>query len=93
MVVSSMELRNKTKRPIRVPLPGGKRLHLGPGGTGQIAPKAADHPPLKKLIDAGELEIEDLGRTKGTGGSSGSTGMRPSKGGSSSGGVRHTGDR
>ena len=88
-----MELRNKTNRPIRVPLPGGKRLHLGPGGTGQISPKAADHPPLKELIDAGELEIEGVGRSQGTGGSSGSTGKRSSQGGSSTGGVRHTGDR
>ena len=92
MVVLSMELRNKTRRPIRVPLPGGKRLHIGPGGTGQISPKATTHPPLKKLLDAGDLEIEDLGRSKGTGGSGGSTGTRPSKGGGS-GGVRHTGDR
>lgn len=88
-----MDLLNKTNRPIRVPLPGGKRLHLGPGGTGQISPKAADHPPLKKLIDAGEIEIQGAGRTKGTGGSGGNTGTKSSQGGSSGGGVRHTGDR
>jgi len=88
-----MEIINKTKRPLRIPLPGGKKLHLGPGKTGQIAPKAADHPPLKKLLDEEEIEIVGEGRSQGTGGSSGSTGTSSSQGGPSSGGVRHTGDR
>ena len=48
---------NKTQRPLSVPLPGGKILHLGPGKTGQIAAKAVDDPRLKKLVDAGELEV------------------------------------
>ena len=48
---------NKTQRPIRVPMPRGKVLHLGPNKTGEIAPKAADHPPLQKLVEAGDIEI------------------------------------
>ncbi len=48
---------NKTLKAIAVPLPRGKKLHLGPGRSGQIAANAADHPPLKKLVDAGEIEI------------------------------------
>jgi uncharacterized membrane protein YgcG len=89
-----MDITNKTKRPLRVPLPGGKKLHLGPGRVGQISPKASEHPPLKKLIEVGDIEIVSEGRTKGTGGSGGSTGTGgTSQGGSSSGGVRHTGDR
>lgn len=48
---------NKTQRPLSVPLPGGKTLHLGPGRTGQISAKAADDPRLRKLVDTGELEI------------------------------------
>ena len=40
---------NKTPKPISVPLPRGKKLHLGPGKTGQIASNASEHPPLKKL--------------------------------------------
>lgn len=87
-----MEIKNKTKRPLRIPLPGGKRLHLGPGVTGQIAPKAAEHPPLKKMIEAEEVEIVGGGRTKGSGGSAGNTGTGSSQTGGS-GGVRHTGDR
>jgi len=50
---------NKTQRPLSVPLPGGKKLHLGPGKTGQISFTAADYAPLKKLVDAGEIEITD----------------------------------
>ncbi len=92
MVGREMEISNKTKRPLRVPLPGGKKLHLGPGRTGQISPKAAEHPPLKKLIDDGEIEVVGGGRSQGTGSSDGS-GLRSSQGGGSGGGVRHTGDR
>ena len=47
-----MEIRNKTRLPLRVPLPGGKKLHLGPGQAGQVTPKALEHPPLKALLGA-----------------------------------------
>lgn len=48
---------NKSARPIRVPLPRGKVIHLGPHKNGEIADNAAEHPPLVRLIEAGELEI------------------------------------
>ncbi len=87
-----MEIRNTTQRPIKVPLPGGKRLFLGLGGTGQIAPKAGEHPPVKALIDSGDLEVLDGGRSKGSGG--GGSGISSSQGdGSGSGNIRRTGDR
>ncbi len=50
-------IRNTTTRPIKVPLPLGKVLHLGPRNTGEIADRAVDHPPLAKLVEAGELEV------------------------------------
>jgi len=50
-------LRNRTQKPIRVPLPGGKVLHLGPAKTGQVADDAVDRPALRKLLDAGDVEI------------------------------------
>jgi hypothetical protein len=50
---------NKTQRPLSVPLPRGKKLHLGPGKSGQISAKDTAHPPLKKLVDAGEIEVLD----------------------------------
>lgn len=57
-----MNIINKTHQAISVPLLDGKKLHLGPGKAGQIHPKAAEKPALKKLIEAGEIEILDDGR-------------------------------
>lgn len=48
---------NKTNRPIKIALAGGKFLHLGPLKTGQIADNAAERPAITKLIEAGEIEI------------------------------------
>jgi len=48
---------NKTQRPVSIPLPGGKTLHLGPGKTGHISSTAGEYPQLKKLVDAGEIEV------------------------------------
>ena len=50
-------VQNKTRRPLRVPLPRGKSLHLGPGKTGQVSAEATEHPALRKLVDSGELEV------------------------------------
>jgi hypothetical protein len=59
-------IKNKAHQSLRVPLPQGKILHLGPNQTGQVAD--LDHPPLQKLIEAGELEvIDDGGRGRGGG--------------------------
>jgi len=55
---------NKTRKPLSVPLPGGKKLHLSPGKNGQIADNAVDYPQLKKLLDAGEIAVVG----EGTGG-------------------------
>ncbi len=84
---------NKTRKSLSVPLPGGKKLRLGPLKSGEISPKAVDHPPLQKLIEAGEAEIvgpEQKPRRADHGGK----GARPSSGGQShGGGIRRTGDR
>ena len=45
------EIVNRTPRPIQVPLPGGKRLHLGPGKTGQVSDKAVELPAFRKMLD------------------------------------------
>ena len=71
-----MEIKNTNKQPLKVPLPAGKRLFLKPGEKGQITPKAAEHPPLKKLIDEGSIEILDLGRGKSQAAGGSGTGMR-----------------
>ncbi len=86
-------INNKTRKALSVPLPGGKKLFLGPGKSGQITAKATEHPPLLALVEAGEIEIVG-GVDKGADGSGGGNkGMSSSSGHSSSGGVRHTGDR
>jgi hypothetical protein len=69
------EIRNTTARPLRVPLPGGKTLHLGPRNVAQVADTAVDHPGLKKLIEAGTIEVLGKGeRVEGIGSSEGSIG-------------------
>lgn len=50
-------IKNTTRKPLSVPLPGGKKLFLGPGEEGQIAPTAGEHPPVAALVEAGDLEI------------------------------------
>ena len=52
-------IRNKTHAPVRVPLPRGKRLHLGPDQEGQIAHTDVDHEPLQRLVEQKVLEIVD----------------------------------
>jgi len=51
------EIKNKTSRPLRVPLPRGKKLFLGPNMVAQIADGAAKHAELLKLVEAGSIEI------------------------------------
>lgn len=51
------EIRNTTTRPLRVPLPQGKVLHLNPRSTGQVPDTAEEHPPFQKLVEAGEVEV------------------------------------
>lgn len=52
---------NKTHLPVKVPLPRGKALHLGPKKTGQIRNEDAEHPAVKKLVEAGEIEVVEGG--------------------------------
>lgn len=59
-------IQNKTNAPLRVPLPRGKKLHLGPGKTGQIAHQDLEHKPLKKLIKDGKIEVQGDGSTTET---------------------------
>lgn len=51
------KIRNLSKKPVVVPLPQGKKLHLGLNKTGEISDHAVDHPPLLELVDDGAIEI------------------------------------
>ncbi len=86
-------IENKTRKPLSVPLPRGKTLHLGPGKTGQISSEAAEHPQLKKLIDAGEIEIFDDGPATTDGAVHGQMGRTSFRGSTSGRGGRRSGDR
>ena len=88
-----MELTNKTRRPIKVPLPEGKKLFLGPGKSGQINPKAAKHPPLVELLEAGDLELGEQDSQKNTTGGEGSSNVSGSQNAGPTGNIRRTGDR
>jgi hypothetical protein len=70
---------NKTRGPIKVPLPRGKSLRLGPSNAGQIRDEDVDHPALKKLIEAGDIELVAAGAE--TSSAIGSTLARPAGGG------------
>ena len=83
---------NKTARPLRVPLPRGKTLHLGPKKTGQIASEDAEHPPLKKLVEAGEIEILGEGHGGSVAGGSAKLGSAGAQG-HTPGASRRSGDR
>ena len=87
-----MDITNKTRKPLRLPLPGGKRLFLGPGKTGQVSPKALEHPLLVKLLEAGDLETTAEGPKRKQGGS-GNTGAAPGLRHGGGGAKRQSGDR
>ena len=82
---------NTTKRPLIIPLPRGKKLHLGPGKSGEIAANAVEHAALKKLVETGEIEIslESSGAIDTPGGGK----HRPTAAGPSGGIKRRSGDR
>lgn len=88
-----MIVTNKTKRPLRIPLPGGKTLFLAPRGTAKIAPKAKNHPPLIELVEAGKVELDDNDHSSGGTGSHKGGDLRSSDRHDTGGGIRRTGDR
>ena len=90
-----MEITNKTGKPLSVPLPGGKKLFLGPGKAGQVSPKAMKHPALVKLLEAGDIETDEGGK-KGNASfnSGGGKAGGPTKGHrNATGAMRQSGDR
>lgn len=48
---------NKSQKPIRIPLPGGRAMHLGPAKSGQISDHNAASPAVRKLVDAGVITL------------------------------------
>ncbi len=83
---------NKTRAPLRIPLPRGKSLHLGPKKTGQIADSAEEHAAVKKLVDAGKIEIFAGGDNQ-RGATGESTVTHETTHGRAKSGIRQSGDR
>ncbi len=50
---------NRTRKPVKIPLPGGKTLFLGPSRRGQVQDEAIERPAFKKLIETGDIEVLD----------------------------------
>lgn len=65
------EIRNKTARPVRVPLPRGKTLFLGPSQVAQIADNATEFAGLQKLIAEEKIEMVGDGEKVATNKSAG----------------------
>ena len=84
---------NKTQKPLSIRLPRDRTLHLGPGKTGQISAKDADHPVIKKLVDTGEVEILADGARSIDGGEGGKRSRASFHGYASGAGARRSGDR
>ena len=59
---------NKTRKPIRLSLPRGKTLYLGPSASGQVHDEVPERPQFKKLIKDGEIEVVDQGQASVTAG-------------------------
>lgn len=86
-------IRNLTAAPLRVPLPAGKTLHLGPHETGSIRDAAAEHPALRKLVEAGSLEIGESGHPAGAVAGEAMHGQGDTSFHGKSGAARKSGDR
>ncbi len=86
-------VKNKTQKPLSVPLPRGKVLHLGPLKTGEIASDDAEHAGVKALIESGAIEILGQGSGHAVGAHGASRGRPGAPGHPSSAGGRRSGDR
>ena len=56
-------IRNRTLVPIKVSLPGGKTLYLGPKNTGQVSDQATELPSFQRLVESDRIEI--IGEERG----------------------------
>ena len=93
--INKMEIKNTTKRPLKVSLPQGKKLFLGPNATASVAAKALEHPPVVALIESGDIEVvgKEGGQTPTAGGGGNSAGGVGSQTGGGGSAMRRSGDR
>ncbi len=84
---------NKTNRPLKIHLPQGKVLHLGPRKEGQVAPHALESAGVKKLVDVGDLEVLSDGMHPGSADRNSSKAAADTHGHHPNTSVRRRGDR
>lgn len=58
---------NTSNRPLKIKLSRGKTLRLGPGKEGQIATQDGERETVKKMIEAGEIQVVSEGTQIGSG--------------------------
>ena len=85
-------VRNCSNHPLKVPLPRGKFLHLGPRNTGTIHPDALERPAVKRMLEAGDLEVIDDSTARPEGGQA-KIGNAATRGYGSGNAFRRKGDR
>jgi hypothetical protein len=84
---------NKTSKPLKIRLPQGKTLHLGPRKEGQVTPQALESPGVKRLVESGELAILDYGSQHSAHGSEGGSPAADTRGHHPNAPARQHGDR
>jgi len=57
-------VKNRSRGSLKIHLSQGKVLRLGPGKEGQISVRDEERESVKKLIEAGELELVEHGKSK-----------------------------
>ena len=63
---------NKTHKPMKIPIGGGRFLHLAPNKTGQISGQTSGSAAIRTLVKSGEIEV--LGEESNTQGRAAQTG-------------------
>lgn len=86
-------IKNKARRPLRVPLSRGRSLHLGPGKEGQVATQDAERDSFKKLVEAGDIEVLGEGSGPVAPGSNVASGHPDARGHHPSTSIKKRGDR
>ena len=59
-------IRNQTSRFLRITLPRGKVLRLGPHREGQISTQDAEHDSITRLVTDGAIKIMGVGPQAGS---------------------------
>ena len=71
---------NRSRKPIRIPLPGNKTLFLGPSKSGQLSDQQLAAPAVARLLKSGDIEVVGEAAHPGGGGGGSETGHEATHG-------------